>query len=502
MSLFRSPVNDHDDEFLARRYLVALTLVALLIVFDQAVIQPGLYELTTDAPVITVAGRQRTLSQRLCKVVLELDRASTEAEREPLLQELTSTLELWVEGHDGLRDGKVALGLPPTTNPTIQKALADTDPYYLAMSREATKLANDNAPLEEVHQALKVVLANEGDYLSRMERILELYQDEARDRVDRLRRTGWLVTVAILVALIGIGLFILRPAALLIRQQFAELREARDVLEVRVAERTRDLEQANRDLQRESEERTRAEARQRELLDQLGHVSRITTVGEMATGLAHELNQPLGAVANYVEGCLVLLEAPAPRVLEVREALNKALAATLRAGEIIKRIRRFVNRRPTEHEPFSPNKVAAEVEALLRREAILQGITIELELENNLPDVVGDAVQIQQILVNLVRNATESVAAARPLRPWLCIKTGLDDEGDVKFEVEDNGEGIAPAQVERVFEPFFSTRAEGMGMGLAISRTLVEAHGGRLTVSSEPGTKTVFRFTLPANPSI
>ena len=331
-----------------------------------------------------------------------------------------------------------------------------------------------------------------------MEKIVSLYETEARSRVDELRRTGWLVTAMILIALLGIGVFILRPATLLIRRQFSQLREARDALEIRVAERTVELEHANRDLQREVEERSRAEARHQELLHQFSHVSRTTTVGEMATGLAHELNQPLGAVANYVEGCLVALESSEPKLDDIRSALDKALGATLRSGEIIKRIRRFVNRHPSEPEAFCPNRVVTEVEDLLRQGARQNGISIRLILAPDLPEISGDPVQIQQILVNLVRNATESVSISQPTAPWVILETRLDEDGDVEFLVSDNGEGITADRIDKVFNPFFSTRAEGMGMGLAISRTLVEAHHGRLSVTSEPGVLTVFRFSLPA----
>jgi two-component system sensor kinase FixL len=493
----KSRPDDADDDFLARRYLAALALVALLILIDQAVIQPQLYQLTTDAPVISIAGRQRTLSQRLCKVALELDRTEDKGARSKLLNELAMTLHLWSVGHEGLRSGSEQLGLPGNNSPEVVRELIGVDPLYDNMNKAADRLAKDLDDPDRHRAETAAILSNEGEYLSRMERIVGLYESEARARVIGLRRTGWVVTGLILLALLGIGLFILRPATLLIRRQFAEVREARDALEVRVAERTTELEQANRDLQREVEERSRAEARHDELLRQFSHVSRTTTVGEMATGLAHELNQPLGAAANYVEGCLVALDGPEPKLEEIKGALAKALAATLRAGEIIKRIRRFVNRLPSESEVFSPNRVVAEVEALLRQEAKQHGIHLRLDLAPALPDVSGDPVQIQQILVNLVRNATESVSISKPKLPSVILETRLDSSGDVEFRVSDNGEGISTDRIEQVFDPFFSTRAEGMGMGLAISRTLVEAHSGRLSVESEPGIRTVFRFNLP-----
>jgi len=217
----------------------------------------------------------------------------------------------------------------------------------------------------------------------------------------------------------------------------------------------------------------------------------------MATGLAHELNQPLGAAANYVEGCLVALESPGPPLDEVRGALGKALAAILRAGLIIRRIRRFVTRHPAEPELFAPNRVVEEVEAFFRDEARRLGIAIRLDMAPELPFLSGDPVQIQQVLVNLVRNATEAVSGPETPSPTVVMETDSAPAGAVEFRVTDNGEGISPDHALRVFDPFFSTRAEGMGMGLTISRTIVEAHLGRISVDSEPGVRTTFRFTIP-----
>ncbi len=486
-----------DDDFLARRFLAVLGLVATLILVDQAVIQPPLFELTTDAPTINNAGRQRMLSQRLTKLALELDRTESEAERRPLLGEMEAVLARWSAAHDGLRFGDANLGLTGRNSPEVRSAFEAIDPLFRRMRDTASRLAKSGPSRSEDHADLATILETEDEYLNRMERIVGLYESEARARVHRLRQTGWVVTALILVALIGVGIFILKPAARLIRCQFAELREARDALERRVVERTTELERANRELQRESEERSRAEARHRALLEQFSHVARITTVGEMATGLAHELNQPLGAVANYVEGCLVALEQPEPPIEEIKTALSKALGSTFRAGEIIRRIRRFVTRHPAEPERFAPNRVVEEVEALLGEETERLGIALKLVLASELPMIEGDPVQIQQVLVNLVRNAREAVSSSQPSSPTVLMETRLDVSGSVEFRVTDNGEGIAPDRVGLVFDPFFSTRAEGMGMGLAISRTIVEAHQGRLLVESEPGIRTTFRFTLP-----
>jgi signal transduction histidine kinase len=218
----------------------------------------------------------------------------------------------------------------------------------------------------------------------------------------------------------------------------------------------------------------------------------------MASALAHELNQPLGAIANYAEGCLIELARPEPALGEVRGALERLLAATLRSGRIIERVRRFVTRQGPVREPFAANHVVNEAVEILGGEAHRRDIAVRLELAPELPNLVGDPVQIQQVLVNLIRNAMESLAQSQVLEPAVVIRTRTAGQGGVEFGVSDNGEGIPADRLARVFDAYFSTRAGGMGMGLAICRTIVEAHQGRLLVESEPGVRTTFRFRLPA----
>ena len=289
--------------------------------------QPSLLRLTTDAPVINIAGRQRMLSQRLAKAALAL-RAGKTQDPSRHLDELDQVLRLWSASHDGLRHGNRAMSLPGRNSQAVEAALDGLEPLFLRMRAAAERLIRDRgwrAGRREQPRAddLATILGAEAEYLERMDSVVGLLEREARDRVGRMFWTGWVVTGLILVALAAIGRFIVRPALELIRRQVEELRRARDELEDRVRQRTRELEIA-------------AE-RHQALVEQFSHVARTTTIGEMASGLAHELNQPLGAIANYAEGCLVELASPHPAIEDVKIALEKLLAATLRAGKIIER---------------------------------------------------------------------------------------------------------------------------------------------------------------------
>jgi two-component system sensor kinase FixL len=196
-----------------------------------------------------------------------------------------------------------------------------------------------------------------------------------------------------------------------------------------------------------------------------------------------------------------MLDAPQPALDEVRPALEKVLAMTMRAGEIIRRIRRFVTRHEIGQEDFAPNQVVDEVEQLFQDEAQRRRIVLATELAPNLPILKGDAVQVQQVLVNLVQNAFESLSSSQVIKPSVVMQTCKVDSGAVEFRVTDNGEGIPGDHLGKIFDAYFSTRADGMGMGLAISRTIVEAHGGRISAESIPRVRTTFRFSLP-QPSV
>ncbi len=347
-------------------------------------------------------------------------------------------------------------------------------------------------------ESAEIILQNDTDFLRQMDRIVSLFEADARRRAKQLIWTGWLVTGLIVLALASIGWFILVPAFRVIGQSLRELRAARDGLEQRVRERTAELELANREIAAEHTERLAAEGRHRALVEQLSHAARVNTMGEMASGLAHELNQPLGAIANYVGGCLERIRVPNPDLDALRAALDKAHGAAIRAGEIVRRIRSFVTRHAFEQKLVSPADVAQEAVEFIRPDAERRGIRLEILLAPDLPHVVGDSVQLQQVLLNLMRNAFDAIQATNPVNPQVLVRVERSSAGDVSFAVVDNGEGLGPEALRRLFDPFFSTRADGMGMGLAISRGIVEAHGGKISAASDPGKSTVVDFLIPS----
>ena len=238
------------------------------------------------------------------------------------------------------------------------------------------------------------------------------------------------------------------------------------------------------------------QARLRELQSELVHISRLSAMGEMASALAHELNQPLGAIANYTNGCRRLLANPDPEAIaRTREGLDKTAEQALRAGQIIRRLREFVSRGETEKRIEPVTRLIEEASALALVGAGEQGITAHFALDPQVSAVLADRVQVQQILVNLIRNARE--AMLQSARRELTVETRTLGPGSVEIAVSDTGPGIAEEVADRLFQPFVTTKPGGMGVGLSICRSIVEAHGGRLTVERNRAGGATFRLTLP-----
>jgi two-component system, LuxR family, sensor kinase FixL len=245
---------------------------------------------------------------------------------------------------------------------------------------------------------------------------------------------------------------------------------------------------------RDLTERQQTDRRLQELQEGLLHVSRLRSMGQMAAALAHELNQPLTATTNYVRAALRLLDAAEPNLPRVRQAMNLAAQQTVRSGEIIRRLRAFVARGEVTRRPENVAKLIEEASALALVGAKEHGIKVLIRIEAHLPKAEVDRVQIQQVLLNLIRNAVESMEGC-DIRE-LTVGTVAQD-GAVLVSIADTGGGIPPEIEAKLFQPFVTTKPEGMGIGLSICRTIVEAHGGRLWVQPNAGTGSVFNFTLP-----
>ena len=231
---------------------------------------------------------------------------------------------------------------------------------------------------------------------------------------------------------------------------------------------------------------------------ELAHLSRVATMGQMASGLAHELNQPLAAILNYASVCLEQLESQMASRATALTAIQAVMNETRRAGAIISRMRSFVRKQQPQSVLLDINELVRESVRMMEFELRHQRIRPHIELAANLPQVLGDAVQIEQVLVNLVFNALEAMGESMSPRNGLTIETTLHDEGrTVQVCIIDTGSGISPENMARLFEPFFTTKAKGLGMGLNICRSIIESHGGRLTAAPNPEQGMRFCFTVP-----
>lgn len=266
--------------------------------------------------------------------------------------------------------------------------------------------------------------------------------------------------------------------------------------------RTAELRTANRDLVREIAERRRAEETARERQNEMDHVARLSILGELASNMAHELNQPLGAIANYARGCTRRLETGTGDPAQLVEITRAIAEQAERAGQIISHIRNFVRKRVSQQEPTDVNDAIRTAVSLCRGQVHNGNAAIALKLAGDLPPVMADRVQIEQVVLNLVKNALDAMQDAGVRADGsprtVTVRSGRDREGRVEVEVADRGHGISEEARARLFNPFFTTKSGGMGLGLSICRTIVETHGGHLGATDNPGGGVVMRFTLPA----
>src|SRR6266446_6155791 len=278
----------------------------------------------------------------------------------------------------------------------------------------------------------------------------------------------------------------------------SDQRRVAEKVEQQVGERTRQLTSVNDELRKEIIERKRAEESLRRAQADLAHVSRLTTMGELVASIAHEVNQPLGAIVTNGHACVRLLSREVPDLDKAREVIGRMISDGMRASEVIKRIRDLLHKTPTEKAPLNINEPIQEVIALVSSDVHRSRVKLFADLATDLPPVIGDRVQLQQVILNLILNSKDAMSAVQTHPREMLITSRQSISGQVVVAVRDSGKGLEPRDADRIFDPFFSTKQEGMGLGLSISRRIIEDHGGRLFATQNEPQGAVFQFTLPA----
>ena len=475
---------------LAWRYLLVLSLIAALMLVDQAIIQPLLVRMDSYAPVINLAGRQRMLSQKLAKASLAVDAATDAARQEQRRRELEKALAELIEAHDALRYGSEKLATPRIDSTELVREWLALERDFTAIVAAARQIIDGTGG----DSSAAAILNHEAPFLERMERIVGLFELAAAQELTRLRVCSLAIAAAVVSLLVVLGWLVIRPATQAIRQQV-------DELELQVAQRTADLAGMVASLQREVAERKLAETRGQRLAAQLAHADRVASMGHLAIGLAHELNQPLAAIANYAGASEVVVakRSPDDDHHRLNEYLQHIGAAALRAGQIVHRIRKFVARSSAD------SSIAAEVDLATLVQEVLDlcqfeirraDVTTTIELGARPATVRVDAIQIQQVLVNLVQNALQSMQAFRAHTRLLEIRLEADDDW-AEVSVLDNGAGFNADDLEAPFAAFHTTKPDGLGVGLSICRTIIDAHEGAIVIKpTAVGAHVAFRLPI------
>jgi C4-dicarboxylate-specific signal transduction histidine kinase len=233
--------------------------------------------------------------------------------------------------------------------------------------------------------------------------------------------------------------------------------------------------------------------------DEIAHLSRVAMLGELSGSLAHELNQPLAAILSNAQAAQLLLARDPPQIQTVTEILGDIVTSDRRAGAVIERLRSMLRKEDLKHALLDLNDVAEESLRLMHSDLLNRRVSVDTSFAQNLPPVSGDRVQLQQVMLNLLINGSDAAAGVgREAR--LHVSSRLTERGSVALAVSDNGDGIAPQDIERIFEPFVTSKPHGIGLGLAICRSIIEAHGGRLWASNNASRGATMEFELPAEP--
>jgi two-component system sensor kinase FixL len=241
-----------------------------------------------------------------------------------------------------------------------------------------------------------------------------------------------------------------------------------------------------------------AEQRSRSLEQRLAHVGRFNLMGEMAAGIAHEINQPLSAIATYAQAGKRVLQTPNPDIAKLAEICGKIDDQARRAGQVIANIRKFIRKQDIDTQSLDVNRVVADVLTLIEADARSEGIAVHVDARDGLPPVRADAVQLQQVLLNLTRNSVDAMRGGVGEGRGIVITTEHGESGNVRITVTDHGHGVSPQLGDNIFHPFVTTKSDGLGVGLAISRTIVQSYGGSLTYTDNPAGGSVFTIELPS----
>jgi len=276
------------------------------------------------------------------------------------------------------------------------------------------------------------------------------------------------------------------------------LRRAHTQLEAKVAERTADLKSANEALLNQIAEQRRTEEALQVTRSELARVVRITTIGELTASIAHEVNQPLAAVVANADACVAWLSREEPDLAEARAAAERATQGATRASEVIVRIRSLINKAIPEKSRVQLNEIIEQTAVLAEGQASRNEVALQLQLASDLPAVLADSIQLQQVILNLLMNGIEATTRVGDRRRQVVIHSQKQGAAEVWVSVQDSGIGLTAEVMGRLFEPFFTTRWKGIGMGLPISRSIIEAHGGRLWAESNGSGGATFQFTLPS----
>lgn len=335
----------------------------------------------------------------------------------------------------------------------------------------------------EVSEILKVVLS--GNMSNIAEKIYDSYQTQyvSSQKKERIFTFLLYMSSVLLMACIINVLFRLAQAT-------HRLSQANETLERRVEARTKELTQ-------EIIERKRVEAAAREHQEEMARVLRINMMGEMASALAHEINQPLTAIMNYARGCLLRIRAKKFKRDEFGSAIEEICAQAERASKVVHHMREFVKKPAFSRKPMDLNELVVSAAKFAEIELRHSEVRVEFDLAERLPAVPVDSIQIEQVILNLIRNSIDAMQELEVTSRLITIRTSTNNGNGLDIAVCDIGSGVPDSIAEKIFDPFFTTKSQGVGMGLAISRTIVEAHSGRLWNTSNSGRGATFGFTIP-----